>query len=414
MCKRNMVFCVALAVLGGYSDGATAQETSTTKKTASQKSKVEHPPFDAVATQMFPKWDMNHDGKFAAKEIDIWMESRQVHGAHAAALATVRVRMRSTPKETRPNFSITLEELLIPEGTGPIVKPADTATGAKEHRFSYRKKYNELLKELEGYSPRLFAGDGPNFTVLKQGAIGDCFFFSVTGAIAAGDPKRIVSMIEPHPKGGFSVHLGVHTIQIREPTEAEAAINNSASTLSDGHWIIVLEEAVGKALDLTSKTKEVLEMTDYLAFGGNTGKVMEIYTGDKVDHIGMRDPSHAKERMATIRHEVPLALSHKRIVAATMSAPQPPQKKTPGLGYGHAYGVIAYDAKADKVTIWNPWGNTFTPKGPDGLEHGYTTEHGIFHVPLAEFYHHFSSTLIESNKKAAPPGPAAKKAQKRP
>jgi len=85
-----------------------------------------------------------------------------------------------------------------------------------------------------------------------------------------------------------------------------------------------------------------------------------------------------------------------------MSAPPPSQKKTPGLGYGHAYSVIAYNAKADKVTIWNPWGNTFTPKGPDGLEHGYKTERGIFQVPLHEFYHHFSSTLVESNKKAAP------------
>ena len=215
-------------------------------------------------------------------------------------------------------------------------------------------------------------------------------------------------MIEPHPKGGYSVHLGSHTISVREPTEAEAVLNNSASTLSDGHWIIVLEEAVGKALDAKNKSRVLLEKTDHLAFGGDTGKVMEIYTGDKIDHIGMRDPP-CRERMAAIRHEVPLALGHKRIVAATMSAPASPQNKTPGLGYGHAYGVIGFDAKNDKITLWNPWGNKFTPKGPDGPEFGYTTEHGIFHVPLTEFYNHFSSTLIETNKKPLPPGAPRRK-----
>ncbi|HVZ34954.1 MAG TPA: hypothetical protein VG963_21150 [Polyangiaceae bacterium] len=32
-----------------------------------------------------------------------------------------------------------------------------------------------------------------------------------------------------------------------------------------------------------------------------------------------------------------------------------------GLPNGHAYTVVGYDRKADKVTLRNPWGSTSTP-----------------------------------------------------
>ena len=80
----------------------------------------------------------------------------------------------------------------------------------------------------------------------------------------------------------------------------------------------------------------------------------------------------------------------------------PKDHKTPGLGYGHAYGLIGFDHKADKVTVWNPWGNNFKPKGAEGPEHGYTTTNGVFNVPIHEFYKVFSTAHFESDKKLVP------------
>jgi hypothetical protein len=205
-------------------------------------------------------------------------------------------------------------------------------------------------------------------------------------------------MIEHEPKGGFNVKLGLHTIHVREPTDAEAVLNNSASTLGDGHWIIVLEEAVGRALAQTSKDgKALIEKTDSIAFGGDTGHVIEIYSGHHVDKIPLREPEHARDRLAAIRHQVPLALSHNRLVGVGMSSPVG-GKKTPGLGYDHAYAVLALESNVDKIRLWNPWGHAFQPKGPEGPVHGYKTEHGVFEVPLHEFYEHFSSVRIETDK----------------
>jgi hypothetical protein len=47
------------------------------------------------------------------------------------------------------------------------------------------------------------------------------------------------------------------------------------------------------------------------------------------------------------------------------------------------------------VEIWNPHGQSFTPKGPAGLQNGYPTVHGRFHVPLPEAYQFFSSFDFE-------------------
>ena len=47
--------------------------------------------------------------------------------------------------------------------------------------------------------------------------------------------------------------------------------------------------------------------------------------------------------------------------------------------------VIGWDAAADKVTIWNPWGNTIEPKGT-GPNAGYKTVNGVFTMPLDRFH----------------------------
>ena len=57
----------------------------------------------------------------------------------------------------------------------------------------------------------------------------------------------------------------------------------------------------------------------------------------------------------------------------------------PGVVNDHAYAVLGYDAKADTLHIWNPWGNHFEPKGDMGLEHGYSTKGGHFDMPLKDF-----------------------------
>ncbi len=61
---------------------------------------------------------------------------------------------------------------------------------------------------------------------------------------------------------------------------------------------------------------------------------------------------------------------------------------------------MAFDANEDRVTVWNPWGQTFHPKGPEGRENGFAAEHGIFHLPLPTMYQVFGTVHVETTERA--------------
>jgi hypothetical protein len=52
------------------------------------------------------------------------------------------------------------------------------------------------------------------------------------------------------------------------------------------------------------------------------------------------------------------------------------------------------------VTIWNPHGNTFKPKGAQGLKNGYATSKGVFTMPVEEMVRVFRGLVYETDRKA--------------
>ncbi|MBS0207977.1 MAG: hypothetical protein JSS27_03390 [Planctomycetes bacterium] len=355
--------------------------------------------FAEVVQAHFAEWDLNHDGKLDAKEIDTLMNRSQIKGEAAAALATIKQRERMRVAATPGEYAVSEASLLHGADQGPI-KALDAAQGAaKEYR--YEPRFQQNLKALTTLTHRLFAGDGPDFKAMRQGSIGDCFFFSVTGNIAAHHPSKLKQMISPQSNGAFEVRFPDGTnITVQHVSDAEMLVNNSAASLEDGLWLTVLEKAFGQRMRATAPAaKRTGEVTDAIASGGSTGKVIEMYTGHEVERITLRDPEHEKARLAELRQAIPAALARGHLVGVGMSD-NPPKghQKVPKLGYGHAYAIFKYDHATDQVTMWNPWGNDFTPKGTPGVENGFETKHGIFHVSLKTLYRQFSSVLIETGK----------------
>lgn len=68
----------------------------------------------------------------------------------------------------------------------------------------------------------------------------------------------------------------------------------------------------------------------------------------------------------------------------------------PAVSPTHAHAIIGYWPKERRVHIWNLHGNTFTPKGEPGREHGYPTRGGKFEVPLDQFVQVFSGLEWEA------------------
>jgi hypothetical protein len=373
------------------------------------------PMFAEVVGRYFPVWDLNHDGLLQRSEIDRLMNDPSIRGESAAALAATKLRERNLPSAERPGYAVKLDELSGTDGEDPVREgfPAQVGDRAEAPApFPYQTRFRRFLSELDKMPERLYAHEGPKFESLRQGPIGDCFFFSVTGGLAARDPGRIVAMIEPRPGAAFLVRFpGAAPVRVPPLTQAEALVNNAASTLDDGLWPVVLEKAVGAVLRARARAdRRTAEPTDSIAHGGSTGQILSLYTGHTTRKFALRNPPLAPERLAEIRRILPWALEHGKLAGATMGGPPAGQAKVPHLGYNHAYAVLSFDRQSDLLTLWNPWGNTFTPKGPDGPELGFTTRHGVFRLPLETFYHIFSGLQVETNMPITPPRPASARA----
>jgi hypothetical protein len=371
------------------------------------------PTFAEVIGRYFHVWDLNHDGLLDSSEIDRLMNVPSIRGEAAAALAAIKLRDRKLRAAERPRYAVKLDELSATGGEGPVREGVPDQVGvhakAPAH-FPYQTHFRSFLSELDTMPERLYAHERPEFQSLRQGPIGDCFFFSATGALAARDPDRIVAMIEPQPDAAFLVRFpGEPPVRVPPLTQAEALVNNSASTLEDGLWPVVLEKAVGAVLRSREDSRSS-EPTDSIAHGGSTREILSLYTGHITCEFILRNPQLAPGSLAEIRRILPEALEHGKLACAKMGAAQVGEAKVPHLGYNHAYAVLGFDREGDVLTLWNPWGNTFTPKGPDGPELGFTTRHGIFRIPLETFYHTFSALRVESSVPITPGWPASGRA----
>jgi hypothetical protein len=366
------------------------------------------PQFSKVVQENFAHWDLNHDGRLEAKEVDELMNRKGIRGDAAAALATIKRQERMEPDEQRREYAPSEGELVSAHANDAPLQSLDAAQG-KPKVYHFESQFRHNLAVLASINHKLYAGDGPNFAAMHQGPIGDCFFFSVTGYMVARDPERLKRMIEAEHGGNFVVHLGDgEHFPVHAPSDAEILINNSAISLEDGIWLTVLEKAIGEKMRSTAKReKRTGEATDAMAHGGSTAGVMRWYSGHEMVNIKLRDPAEAKAHLAQIRQHLPPALKDRKLVAMSMGKDPPPNhKKIPHFGYGHAYAILDYDHGSDEVTVWNPWGNDYTPKGPAGIENGFVTKHGVFRVPLTTLYEQFSSFHLETSK-PLPPGSAS-------
>jgi Calpain family cysteine protease len=387
-------FVLALVVACGLARGAEPKTSS----------------FADVVRDHFKAWDLDHNGHIEGHEIDALMSRRSIRGEAAAALAVLKIRERRTPSAIRPGFTLSPHDIDdLDSLTDPIA--LDPAKGPPKP-FHAEANYKRYLKVLQSVEPRLYAGSGPDFSAMKQGPIGDCYFFCLTGFLAAKHPHKIRDMIQTTANGNYVVKFfDGESFPVNAPTEAELLVNNSASSLEDGVWLCVLEKALGKRLRARAKdaAKRTAEPTDAMASGGSTAGVMTLYSGHKVKGIKLRDTRQANARLQEIRRELPITLAHGRMASVEMGDPPSGAAKVRGLGYHHAYAIMAFDSKSDRVSVWNPWGQNFKPKGPEGAENGFTTEHGIFQVPLATLYEQFSTVHLETTERAAADSPNHKR-----
>lgn len=351
------------------------------------------PPFAQVVNAHFAEWDSDGDGQLSKDEIEAALNNPKIHDESAAAIAAIEKVVRGSKYALPP---ITKEYLMAsplrePSASEDQIASADDVSkpGTFNHAPAFQPRYLNAMKKLRQTSRELFPEDLPSFQATHQGQLGDCPFVSTVGAMVYRDPAAVKSMFTQNVDRSFTVSLGDgRKVKIVHVTDADIAIWSSAG--SNGLWLTVLEKAYRKALVQTEKLKQKKKTDIYDKFA--SVETIDILDGHQTRKIEFKKIQSAGPEMAAIRKDLTEAQREHRLVKTGTGV----GKKNPGITPGHAYAILGYDKESDLVLVWNPHGNNFTPQGPDGLQNGYTTKTGQFHVPLKDMPHIFNDIVFES------------------
>ena len=261
--------------------------------------------------------------------------------------------------------------------TGQLARTQAVEMAANNHTL--QTQYAQFIDSLPQLNSSLFASGKPNFSALKQGPIGDCFFFSGIGWLAEYRPQVIQQAIIEEPNGQYLVKFpnGAQT-RVAEPTDAEILFFNSAATITDGLWVTVLEKAVGAILpNYTKRVDNQVETAYNIALGGGPARIEAIWTGASPTVIYLnRKPARHEVREALIR------MQERRLMSQALT---PAHSIAHSIAGDHVYAILGFNKATDTLTIWNPWGDEYTAKGAPGIQNGYSRKHGVFTMPLDEF-----------------------------
>ncbi len=371
----TLAFCVTSILIPVH--GLHAQTTKGTSEFAKELQKH------------FNEWDLNKDGQLSDNEIDKLVLDPKIKGRTAAVVATLELASR---RKKDPLPPLTLEYLTAAPSKAP-------------GQFNFDRTFASAITKIQKAPRNVWGSMDPDLSMLHQGRMGDCFFIAPLGALLHREGKSFKNMIvvkDTH----FEVTFGNgQIVKVKPLTDAEIALG--ATSEGQGLWLAILEKAYAESRNQSltqDKQKELA--TDLIANGGSYTRVIQALTGNETRTLAFRS-REAKDqplsgesldkKVAQLRPILKKAMAEKRLVAVGTPETAP----NPGLKGKHAYAVLAYDETKDQVTLWNPHGNSFKPKGQPGFENGWPIKDGVFIVSTADLVKSFRGMGYETDKPLA-------------
>jgi hypothetical protein len=443
--RKRSLYLQSVLVIAAIALGASRSLGGSNAQPAAQP---KHTPFVTVLFRDWDQWDTNGDGTLSVDEIDRVVSDPGIKGEDAAVVGTLKLMSRSkkiaVPPLTHAYFEQYDKEAIAHpiKATAAAAENATTDTGTQAGAPSDASKQKPINWDLYFVAgkTRIAKGGGPwpstfNLEHAHQGQLGDCYLIATIGSMVIHDPSELETLVKPQGDGGYRVTIpGADPFTLPPLTQSQLVI--SSTTTGQGEWLAVIEQAVGK---YNEKKKGVAddEGTDAIADGGHLYDALSLLTGHAAKVMRLRTTiahraTDENKTLPLLRKELIAAVHDHRAITAAVTPPILPLANAPGaatppaaptsakpaasaltadmlpkippnINTKHAYAVLGYDADTDVLEIWNPHGQYFTPKGPDGLQNGYTTNHGRFHIPLKDAYSFFSSFVFELSTPATQP-----------
>lgn len=350
---------------------------------ANQKKGTSEMTFGAVVEAHFADWDRDRDGHLSQREIDSLIVNPKVEGPEAAAVAAIHAYMRDHKNAPAMTKAVLLQQ-------------ADAKETAERRDLAQKKphftaNYQSFLRHIHKAPRDVFATmEAPSLTGFSQGSLGDCYFCASVASAINTDQAAFRKIFHPRPDGSCDVHFySGHSLHLPKLTDAEIALTSSAG--DGGVWLNIAEKAFGDVKLTIRKSKkppkEQMDL-DIIAHGGFPSEAIEVLSGHQAKIFDIRK----KESAPPLPRDIPRITAE---IHGALSAGMPRKylfccsvgsgKYPPGIVTDHAYAILGYNPSMQVVTVMNPWGNHFEPKGTPGMANGYSTKGGKFDVPLHDF-----------------------------
>jgi hypothetical protein len=373
---------VTLPALQATLSGADTLNNSPQAKTnASAKSHLRQ-----QFTTYFHDWHHDFDGLLRVNEVNAIIKNPQARGDEAAAAVVIR-RFIANNQKTSGIGGISLDQL------GQFAE----APGTLQNFLRVRDQIANIARTV---NQTLFLPTDPSLASFHQGEMADCYFLAVVGALVARDGTAMRTRFTA-AGAGWRVHFrnGKEAV-VPYLTDAELILGARLST-NHGIWLSVLEKAYAT---LFARASGPAVSADVIGGGGHPAPVIELFTGHRATAIpffrkGVGDT--ADKAIERAREFLTIISREKLLTVVERYAP--PGTKPAAIPVKHAFTVLGYDAPKQTVTVFDPRGHNFIPRGQPGRVNGYPVHEGVFEVPLDEFIHVFTVISYETTVPLAHP-----------
>jgi hypothetical protein len=335
-------------------------------------------PFTTVVRAHFQEWSGSSDA-ISPAQLDHLLKQRKYRDEAAAALAVMKINVKDPG--TKQPVAWTLRRIEQYE--------------AKQLPLKNKKAFDQAFKKaqaaIKAAPHTLFVAGAPHLSAIHQGRNGNCWLLSTIGAMISRNPDEVRKLIHDEGGGQYTVHFARHNFKVRGPTDAEIATYTADG--ADGDWLYVIESAIGQCRENYNHATRVVEAADEAMAGGSGPLAFQDILGRDCDRVAI---SPQKPQHDVVRRTLTRAFNQ-RLLVILGTGGEAAKKLPQGISHGHAMALIGWDAARDTVTIWNPWGNNFEPKGNSPGD-GYKTVNGVFSMPVVELQRGFLNIDIESEK----------------
>lgn len=355
----------------------------------------DQPSFVHVVQQHYSHWTNGGSRPLSAELVSSLVTSPKIHGAEAAALASIHCYQRKSGQQAKP---ATLQYLTETRMEDPSLRRDQAASGA-----NFSLNFQGFLNHIQSAPRKVLTAENISLDGISQGHLGDCYYLAGIGAAVHQDPSRIRRLLHPQDDGACDVHFpDGRRVHVPPLTDAQLALGSSAG--KQGTWLNVLEVAGGIVEEQTRKERNASPL-DLLGEGGDSIFTIQLLTAHRAAKELIR-PHVKGSRPAPADHDVPRiaaqveqqirdGLARKHLICCGVGEWSVP----PGMGKWHQYAILGCDR--GMVHIWNPWGSHyhFEPKGTPGLQHGYVTQHGRFYMPIQDFVRVYGAVNVETHER---------------